>query len=170
MSEIANELRGEVDVELEGERFVLRPSYEAVVACERLTGKGLLALATAAADSEMSAGDAAIVTTELIKSWAKAEGNVQLQTINATRIGELIHEFGLMQVVLRLALALSRAATGGCKADGSPKAEAVTTTMTTTGTLGESSLESPPPPSTGRQSNSGRRPRTSSGARSKPGS
>lgn len=117
----ANELRGEADLELEGQRFVLRPSYEAVLEAEKLTGKGLIQLATEAADGELTAGHAAIIVTLFIRAWGKAQGCQQTQAVQVPRIGELLHEYGLMRVNLRLAYVLGNAATGGCKADGTPK-------------------------------------------------
>lgn len=130
MSEAANPLRGEVDIDFEGESFVLRPAWEAVLEVEKLTGKSAVLLATAAQDGEMTAGDAAIVTTAFIQAWGRQTDNATARGVNAARIGELIQERGLMQVQLRLALVLTNAVTGGCKADGTPKGEAMATGTT----------------------------------------
>ncbi|HEX8578320.1 MAG TPA: GTA-gp10 family protein [Allosphingosinicella sp.] len=117
----ANEIRGEVDLELEGERFVLRPSYTALVEIEKATGKGLIQLASEASDGELTLGHAAVIVTLLIQAWGKATGNGRVQAVCAERIGELLYEFGLMKVNLRLAYVLGLAATGGCRADGTPR-------------------------------------------------
>jgi hypothetical protein len=117
----ANELRGEVDIELDGQKFVLRPSYAAILEVEQKTGKSLIKLATMAGDGDLSLTDTAIVVTAFIQAWGKAVDNSQAEGANASRIGELIQEYGLMQVQLRLTFALSLAATGGCKADGTRK-------------------------------------------------
>jgi hypothetical protein len=131
MSE-ANELRGEVDVEFEGVSFVLRPSFEAVQAAEKATGKGLMQLYNEACDGALGIGQAAIVTTELIRAWGRATDNNSARAVNPARVGELIHETGLMNVLARLAIVLGWAVTGGCKADGTPKARATGTTTDAT--------------------------------------
>lgn len=130
----ANEVRGEVDLLLEGERFVLRPSYGAIIEVEALTGKGLVDLAGMAQDGKLSLGDSARIVTCLIKAWGKSTDNRIAQAVNADRIGELIQEFGLMQVQLRLALVLGLAATGGCRADGTIREGEMTATGMTSAT------------------------------------
>ena len=49
----ANAVRGEVDLDLGGVTFTLRPSYDAVVACEDATGRSLTEMALAADDGSM---------------------------------------------------------------------------------------------------------------------
>jgi hypothetical protein len=120
----ANEERGEVDLELDGTRFVLRPSYEAVIAVEKATGKGILALAFAAKDGGISLTEAGIVTAELVRAWGRSTGEAVAANVDTDRITELIHVYGLMRVTLRLAIVLTNAVTGGCKSDGSPKDDA----------------------------------------------
>src|SRR5688500_1415696 len=102
----ANGLRGEVDVTFEGERFVLRPSYEAIIAFEDGTGKGLIQLATAAADGELTLREAACITTQCVRAWGKQTEQPSIVAINEGRIAELILEAGLMNVTLRLSLLL----------------------------------------------------------------
>ena len=134
MSEAAaNETRGEVDIEFEGQgRFVLRPSYEAMQKAEKETGKTAVELYRAAAGGALSNRDAAIVTAEFIRAWGKASDNAVARGVSTERIGELIYEAGLMNVLGRLAIVLGWAIVGGCKADGSLKGEATATgTMTT---------------------------------------
>ncbi|MGE3304282.1 MAG: hypothetical protein AB7M12_14350 [Hyphomonadaceae bacterium] len=121
MTDTANEVRGEVDLTLDGTQFVLRPSHTAMIAIEKATGKSCLALAGLAHDGEITLGDATIITTEMIKAWGVSRNDPVASNVDAQRIGELIHEFGLMKVVMRIALVLTNAVTGGVKADGTPK-------------------------------------------------
>ena len=141
MSDSANEIRGEVDLELEGQRFVLRPSFEAILEVETRTGKGLMELASLAYDSQLSLRLAAMMVTQFIKAWAKAEGDQLAQGIKEERIGELIHEKGLMAVVPRLALLLARAVTGDYRADGTPKAGELTAAEMTIATSAADTAE-----------------------------
>ena len=163
----ANPYRGEVDIELEGQQFILRPSYTAIIEAEKATGKSLVKLATAAGDGELSLTDTAIVITEMIKAQGKAANDMNLAGVNALRIGELIAEYGLMQTQLRLVIALTNAATGGCKADGTPKDYDPPGEAKATGRKGATpvagSPASPAPRSAGRRKASGTQPRTSSG-------
>lgn len=166
----ANELRGEVDLELDGIRFVLRPSYEASLAVEKRTGKGLVALATAAADGALGLSESAAITTEFIRAWGRSTDDKIAANVDEGRIGALIHEYGLMRVTLRLAVVLTLAATGGVKNDGSPKqgeARAPATGMEET--LDGALLGSLPLPSDGPRTTSGAARRASSGRRSKSG-
>lgn len=129
----ANEIRGEVDLELEGERFVLRPSYTALIEMEKATGHGLMALAGMAADGELTLTQAAKIVTLMIRAWGKATQNSRVQAVSEERIGELLFEYGLMRVNLRLFKVLGLAATGGCRSDGTPKeGEAMAMGMTAT--------------------------------------
>lgn len=171
----ANELRGEVDIELDGQNYVLRPSYEAMVEAERVTGKALIMLATMAGDGALTLVDTALIVTAFIKAWGKANGDTQVQAFKAERIGELIHEYGLMAVQLRLSIVLGRAATGGYRADGKPRIEddddegEAKAAGKTPGTPVASSPGSPALPSGGARGTSGKQRRTSSGRRSKSG-
>jgi len=163
--EQANDLRGEVDLELDGQSFVLRPSYEAVIACERQTGKSLIELAIAADNGTMGTEAAAIVVTECIRAWGRANADRAVAAVNAKRIGELLYDYGVMGVLPRVAIVLSRAASGGVTASGEPKASTTTAEI-----LADALRASPPPPSDGDPPNSGAQPATSSGRRSKRGS
>lgn len=135
----ANELRGEVDLELEGERFVLRPSYTAIVAAEKATGRGLVKLAEDAGEGALTLTECAAITALFIRAWGEATGNTTAAHVNEGRVGELIMDFGLAQVQLRLQIALTLAATGGCRADGTLKGEAKAAGTETSATPVESS-------------------------------
>lgn len=162
----ANAVRGEVDLDLGGVTFTLRPSYEAVVACEDATGLSLTELALASDDGSLKIGAAAVVVTEMVKAWGKAEKRSSAIGVDRTKIGKLIFDLGVMHVLPRIAIVLLNAASGGVDAQGKPKPipEPILPG------IGETSPGSPPPPLDGAQTPSGRRRRTNSSARSKPGS
>lgn len=118
-----NPERGEIELELGGATYVLRPTFEARAAFEKATGLSLVQLAQTAADGSMPLDNAAIVVTECVKAWGKAENVTSAAGANVRRIGELIYEAdgGLMIVLKRLQIMLILAATGGYTASGFPK-------------------------------------------------
>lgn len=111
----ANEVRGEVGLELGGTEYVLRPSYEAVQAIERKAGRGLLALARTAGEGELTLTETAVVVAECIRAHGKAIGDSMLSATNPERIAELVleSEDGIAGVMGRLAVLLGLVATGG---------------------------------------------------------
>jgi len=120
----ANAVRGEVALTLDGEEFVLRPTYDAIVAFEDATGRGLVTLAQSASDGSMRLPEAAAIVTACVRAWGQVTGNTGARGVNAKRIGELILETkgGLMVVLIRLAAMLLHAASGGYTASGEVKA------------------------------------------------
>lgn len=123
----ANATRGEISLHLDGAEFILRPSFEAIVAIEADTGCGLVALARQAEDGSMSLQTAALIVMHLIRAQGKAAKDPALEGVNAQRIGQLIMsaEGGLMIVLLRLRLLLTMAVTGGFTPSGEVKAAPV---------------------------------------------
>jgi hypothetical protein len=129
----ANELRGEVDIVLDGQRFVLRPSYTAIVAMENKAGKPLLELASLAEQGLLTQEAQAIVTTELVRAWGRglvldeyssAEDRstaTAAKGVNPEAMGELLYAVGAMAVQPRLAIVLGMALTGGCLPSGEAK-------------------------------------------------
>lgn len=117
------EERGEIAILLDGAEMIMRPSYEAIVAFEMSTGKGLLQLTREALGGTLSLPEAAQVVTECVKAWGRATENRSMQAIGAVRIGELIIESpGGYRVALNtLAGLLSMAATGAYTASGELK-------------------------------------------------
>jgi len=168
-ADLANEHRGEVDLVLNETRFVLRPSHSAMVAIEKRTGKSCLALATLTADGQLTLADATTITVECIKAWGSQVGDQVAANVDAERIGELIHEYGLMRVVLRLELVLLSAVTGGCKADGTPKEGEARPTTGADATPGVGKPDSRRPRSAGPRKRSGGQRHTSSGRPSNAG-
>lgn len=173
----ANELRGEVDVVLEGQRFVLRPSYTAIVAMEKKTGRSLFELATLAEQGLLTQETQALVVTELVRAWgrglvvdeyASAEDKAAATAAkgaNADSIGELLFGVGVLAVQPRIAVVLGMALTGGCLPSGEAKPTGTTTSEIPVG----ESPELPPASSDGPPDDSGIAPPTKSSRRGKRG-
>ena len=119
--EDANEDRGEHEITLAGTSYKLRPSFHAMRAIEKKTGKSLVMLARAGNLGDLSLDDTGIVAAELIRAGADDE---LTRKVSAERIGELCYEEGLPNVVAKLTLCLVDAATGGRTAAGEAKAVA----------------------------------------------
>jgi hypothetical protein len=139
MIDDANELRGEVDIVLDGQRYVLRPSYTAIVAMEKKAGKPLLELASLAEQGLLTQEAQAIVATELVRAWGRglvldeyssAEDRstaTAAKGVNPEAMGELLYSVGAMAVQPRLAIVLGMALTGGCLPSGEAKPTGTTT-------------------------------------------
>ena len=162
---IANETRGELSITLEGVEYGLRPSWQAIDAIERQTGKSLHELGAAAETYRLSVGELATIVTECIRAWGRANEQSTIAAFQRDRIAEILIEDGVLAAQARVALVLLLAVTGGVTAQGEVKPERMTT-----GTTPDASSSAPLPlPLDGAPTNSGRRPRTNSGARSKAG-
>lgn len=145
MIDDANELRGEIDLVLDGQRFVLRPSYTAVVAMEKKAGKSLMELATLAEQGLMPQETQATVVTELMRAWGRGLALDEYATAedkaiataakgaNPDSIGELLYPVGVMAVQPRVAIVLGMALTGGCLPSGEAKPTGTTTSETPVG-------------------------------------
>ena len=131
----ANAHRGEVTVTFEGQEFVLRPSQEAILAAEHLTGLSLLELTRSCEDGALSLDRMAAIATEFIKAWGKQTGDKTAAAVTKPRIGELIYSTGVLQVLPRLTLVLQYAVMGGCNPDGTLKEGEMTTTETVATTV-----------------------------------
>ena len=128
MSDTANAERGEAEIVLDGRVYVMRPSFEAMMAFEAATGKSTLALAGLALEQDMAARDVAEVAAACIKAQGEAVNDPMLKGINTKRIGALIMETrgGFAYAQARLGKLLLGAATGGYDAKGEPRAAAET--------------------------------------------
>lgn len=84
--------RGEIALNLDGQELILRPSHEAIVEFEAVTGKGLMQLTRPALDGSLSVGAAAQVATECVKAWGRATNSPSAMGVNAPRVAELILE------------------------------------------------------------------------------
>lgn len=114
--------RGEIAIDLDGTPHVLRPSFEAVIAIERATGRSLEQLAAQAGASALSIDDAAIVTTECIRAHGRATSDKLLVNYQPEQVAACIVAAGKMLIVRRLELLLYMAITGGYDAQGNLKA------------------------------------------------
>lgn len=160
----AEELRGEVDIELDGQRFVLRPSWQAVRKIEGLLGRALIPLAMQAEQSALNQDELAIIVAELVRAWGQSlqvddatplidKANASAaRGVNAERIGELLYSVGAMNVMPRVSLVLGLAASGGCLPSGELK---TAETMTIPETSAVEPLDSPAPASGGQPTSSG---------------
>ncbi|MBY0583266.1 MAG: gene transfer agent family protein [Sphingomonas sp.] len=125
-----SEERGEVAITLDGERMVLRPSYEAIEAFEAGTGKALIVLAQLAATRSLSLVECSIVACECIRAWGRATNNRGMAGANSRRIAELIldSDGGVMEAMSSLTAVLALAATGKYTASGELKPVTTKTT------------------------------------------
>ncbi|SNS53178.1 hypothetical protein SAMN06295912_108117 [Sphingomonas laterariae] len=117
MTSHANEARGEVDIVLGKKRRVLRPSYEAIIAIEKLTGHSLRDLTVMANAVRMPLETMSIVVAELIRAGAAAD-DVGARHGQADGWGKLIYRVGIPSVSARLLIVLTAALTGGATAEG----------------------------------------------------
>ena len=115
--------RGEVTIDLDA-TYVLRPSFAAIMAAEKATGKSLIQLHDEAATGTMSLETAGILVCEMIKAWGREyrEGDDIAQrhaaNSNAKRVTELVYDSGLFAVSARLVVVLRGAVTGGVTVSG----------------------------------------------------
>lgn len=115
--------RGELSLELGGMTLGLRPSFEAIVAFELETGKGLLELARDSLNYKLTVPEAAQIATHCIRAWGERTGNLGAKGANAQKVGKLIlgAEGGFRAVLAKLSGMLSLAATGGYTPEGEIK-------------------------------------------------
>lgn len=120
----ANAERGEIALELDGQSFVLRPSFEAIEAFEGSTGKGLIQLTREAIDGTLRASEVAQIATACIRAGGRATGDSSAAGVNPQRVAELLleGEGGLAEAMVVLAGVLAMASTGGYMASGEAKA------------------------------------------------
>lgn len=117
--------RGQMALELGGQKYVLRPSFEAILTVE----SKLRPLASLAYDAERNAltlGEMGVIVSEFMRAQGKACPQDELagdyQGAKAERCSQLIFEAGSMAVCMKLYLVLLGAVTGGYDAKGEAKA------------------------------------------------
>ncbi len=123
----ANDTRGEVSLKLEGEEFVLRPSWDAINELERECGDSVVALAQRAYAGSLRSGEVACIAAACIRAWGRDHDDDQgriARNVQTDRVGRLImdSELGLAGVQGLLAVLLSLASTGGYTPSGERKA------------------------------------------------
>lgn len=110
---------GELEFEMEGVAYLLRPSMDAVDAIERQTGRALLELANGARSGSLKAGELAVIVAEMVKAWGReadaGSPDIQRDAAQLTPAGVRDHLYsaGLVQVNSRLAVVLMGAVSGG---------------------------------------------------------
>lgn len=122
----ANDTRGEIALALEGEEYVLRPSYQAIKAFEAATGKGVVTLAQQAFAGELQLNELAAIAAECIRAWGRASDDERgkiARSVDADRVGELIMgaENGVAGAMGAVAVMLSLACSGGYTGAGERK-------------------------------------------------
>lgn len=114
--------RGEVTIVLEGQEYHLRPSYEAIVAIEEMTGKTTFELANAARNQALTLAECGIVTARMMQAFGESHpGDPLISTYKNSKpenLARLIMVEGVMKVQPRLAVLLIAAVTGGVDASG----------------------------------------------------
>lgn len=94
MSDRANSLKGEVEIRLGGERFVMRPSFAAIMAIEADLG-GVVPLARRAARGDFGLRDLTVIVREGLNAHARAAG---VKPFDADRVGAMILAEGIANV------------------------------------------------------------------------
>lgn len=117
------EERGELALPLDGQDMILRPSYEAIDAFEKATGKGLLQLARESLNGSLTLAETAQIACECIRAWGRANEDRGSAGANTQRIAELIMESdgGLRLALSTISAMLALAVTGNYTAKGEVK-------------------------------------------------
>lgn len=119
-------LRGEITIELEGQEYILRPSFEAIESIEEATGQTLFDLAGDATQGKLSFKVMGIIVAAMMRAYGKSHPEDPLFTTYRSskpeRLSELIYEFGGPRVTARITVLLVGALTGGYTASGEAKA------------------------------------------------
>lgn len=121
---------GEIDLELEGVDYRLRPSFAAIKEIELGTGLDLYALLRRVETGGLMQEHIGIIVAACIRAEAKANGDNALATIKPERAAELVYaEEGGALLAIRAAIhpLLFNALTGGYTALGERKARTTTT-------------------------------------------
>jgi hypothetical protein len=119
------DVRGQISVELDGTKFMLRPSNAAVLAYEEQTGLATYKLAGLAISGEMRLGTMGLIVAELMRAYGVANPDDPLITTyraaKPERIAELIQEAGIPYVLPAIVAVLMGVLTGGYTASGEAK-------------------------------------------------
>lgn len=112
--------RGEFALELEGARYGLRPSYEALDAIEEETGQGLMELTQQALRGGLNRMQLAIIACACIRAWGRANGNSNAAGASVENIGRMMMTApgGLADTMATVGALLSLAVTGGITTEG----------------------------------------------------
>lgn len=119
----ANAERGEIDITLDGQSYVLRPSHEALVACEKQTGLSLVEMARAAEAGTLTLTQCAQIVVECVRAQGKVIGDDMMQKFSVSRVAALLFEAegGVLLANMKLRILLVLACSGGVTASGEIK-------------------------------------------------
>lgn len=126
----AVEERGELSLHLDGTNMVLRPSWEAIDAFEKATGRGLIDLARDAIAGKLRVGEIAQIACECVRAFGRDTGDDGMARAGTDRIATLIlnSDAGVHGANGTIAGMLAMATTGGYTALGEVKPTTKTTT------------------------------------------
>ncbi len=112
----ANEHRGEVAIDLNGHRFVLLPTFEAVAAIESQIGP-VMALARRGMGnpSSLELRELAVVITEGMRAWGKLHKDTGSANAGVDKVQRMIFDAGIPTAVMPVMRFLEQAITGGAK-------------------------------------------------------
>ena len=149
---MANQQRGEFAIRLHGVEYGMRPTYDAVQAFEGADGMQLTQMAVAATRGGLSVRVCALIVTECVRAWGKANDDVAARGFQADTVAPILLSEGIADVQLVLADMLFLAATGGLTIEGKRKAIPTNPKAASSAV----SAESPARPSGGRRPTSTR--------------
>jgi hypothetical protein len=113
----ANPHRGEISVTLGGADYVLRPTFEAMVAIEEQIGSLIdLAAQVESKASGLTIKQLSVIVGECIKAHGRETGNKLTAGTRAEVVAKMIYETGLLKVYPVLGPLLTAMLTGGAKA------------------------------------------------------
>jgi hypothetical protein len=120
--------RGQISVELDGARFILRPSEEAIATIEQELNLSLEQLVAKCAYSQLNLQQCALIVTRMMQAYAKAdpEASANYRGAKVETVRQHIFEAGVPKIRARLMPLLSGAMTGGYTASGELKATGTT--------------------------------------------
>ncbi len=125
---------GEMELELEGVTYLLRPSREAIQQVERQTGRSLMELGQSAREGRLMLGEISVIVAEFCRAWGREatgpapDANQQAAaSFKPDTLADLLYEAGVTQLNARLAVVLTGALTGGYDARGKARAAWVET-------------------------------------------
>jgi hypothetical protein len=129
--EVVVDTRGQIMVPLEGQDFVLRPSFEAIEEIEKALGKSHEQLAHEAVRMQLTYAELGVICVEMMKAHARARPDDPLVTTyrgaKVDRVKAMIYDAGKARISTRIAVVLVGALSGGYTASGEPKATGETT-------------------------------------------
>ncbi|WP_310474104.1 GTA-gp10 family protein [Sandarakinorhabdus sp.] len=110
---------GEMEFEMEGVTYLLRPSREAIEEIEAATDRALIELAEGAQLGRLTLKDQAAIVVEFLKAWGREAGpdgdpnQIAARQFKPDGVKDFIIEAGVVIVNSRLAVILAGAVGGG---------------------------------------------------------